>query len=105
MYIFLCTCPNINHASQCLTPPACRSPKAYLLAAIKMHWYLHCLPGNLSRDPRVALSAIQSGICYMVALVRSRTDSEATNRRFGPGCRCNVSSCHVRVTAAAIDIF
>ncbi|GIL90287.1 hypothetical protein Vretifemale_17931 [Volvox reticuliferus] len=70
--------------------------QAYLLAAIKMHWYLHCLPGNLSRDPRVALSAIQSGICYMVALVRSRTDSEATNRRFGPGCRCNVSSCHVR---------
>ncbi|GLI71540.1 hypothetical protein VaNZ11_016772 [Volvox africanus] len=70
--------------------------QAYLLAAIKMHWYLHCLPRNLSRDPRVALSAIQSGICYMVALVRSRTASEATNRRFGPGCRCDVSSCHVR---------
>lgn len=76
-------------------PSAAAHPQAFLLAATKAAWYLYCLPRSPAKDPRLALTAVQSAVSYMVTLVGART-THLAELRFGPGCRCGVPPCHIR---------
>lgn len=46
--------------------------QAFLLCAMKMHWYVRGLSRGPQQDGRLVLAAVQGAISYMSSLIHSR---------------------------------